>query len=174
MQEIPTYSSLCNLQMQAKCKRAGDDFRAFRCPFSKSPSAYRRVELNRGYSLLWRKIWSNPVLADPGRKFSRLEAWLYIITVLASGKEDKSYRLRRGEFSVSSRYLVRAWNWPRANVQRFFRELEKEGMIARIGDREKEQNAADTGLSHLAGQSAGRQPPLYCPELRDLQPCAGH
>jgi hypothetical protein len=40
---------------------------------------YRRRKLNRGYTLIWRKIWSNPVLIKPGRKFSRLEAWLYII-----------------------------------------------------------------------------------------------
>jgi len=37
--------------------------------------------MNRGYTLLWRKIWSNSLLCDPGGKFSRLEAWLYIINV---------------------------------------------------------------------------------------------
>jgi hypothetical protein len=113
--------------------------------------------LNRGYTLLWRKIWSNPVLVEPGRKFSRLEAWLYIINVLASGKDDESSGMKRGEFSVSSRYLVRAWNWPRANVQRFFREMEKEGMITRIEDHEKGENAANTGVGHQAGQSASHQ-----------------
>jgi len=39
------------------------------------------MRMHRGYTLLWRKIWSNPVLSEPGRKFSRLEAWLYIIKV---------------------------------------------------------------------------------------------
>ena len=111
--------------------------------------------MQRGYTLLWRKIWANPVLCEPGRKFSRLEAWLYIINVLASGKDDESSGLGRGEFSVSSRYLVRAWNWPRANVQRFLKELEKEGMIARIGDREEGENASGAGLGHQTGQSAG-------------------
>jgi len=111
--------------------------------------------MHRGYTLLWRKIWSNPVLSEPGRKFSRFEAWLYIINVLASGKDDESSGLKRGEFSVSSRYLVRAWNWPRANVQRFIKELEKEGMIARIEDGEEGENASDAGLGHPAGQSAG-------------------
>ena len=102
--------------------------------------------MNRGYTLLWRKIWSNPVLTEPGRKFSRLEAWLYIINVLASGKDDESYGLKRGEFSASIRYLALKWNWPRANVQRFFRKLETEGMIARIEDSEKAENAANTGV----------------------------
>ena len=69
--------------------------------------------MNRGYTLLWRKIWSNPVLVEPGRKFSRLEAWLYIINVLASGKDDESSGMNRGEFSVSSRYLELTENSPR-------------------------------------------------------------
>ena len=111
--------------------------------------------MNRGYTLLWRKIWSNPVLMEPGRKFSRLEAWLHIINILAAGKGDEPSGMKRGEFSVSSRYLVRAWNWPRANVQRFLSELEKEGMITRIEDREGGENSAKTGLGHFAGQSAG-------------------
>ena len=113
--------------------------------------------MNRGYTLLWRKIWSNPVLVEPGRKFSRLEAWLYIINVLASGKDDESYGLKRGEFSASIRYLALKWNWPRANVQRFFRKLETEGMIARIEDSEKAENAANTGVGHQTGQSASHQ-----------------
>ena len=38
VQEISTYSCLCNLRMQAKRKRTDSAFRTFRCPFSKSPS----------------------------------------------------------------------------------------------------------------------------------------
>ena len=34
LQEIPTYSNLCNLQMQAKRKHTEGDSRACRCPFS--------------------------------------------------------------------------------------------------------------------------------------------
>ena len=62
--------------------------------------------MNRGYTLLWRKIWSNPLLCETGRKFSRLEAWLYIINVLAAGKDDEATGLKRGEFIVSVRYLI--------------------------------------------------------------------
>jgi hypothetical protein len=49
--------------------------------------------LNRGYTLLWRKIWSNTILMEPERKFSRLEARLYIIDLLTS-ERLKKYRSR--------------------------------------------------------------------------------
>jgi len=39
--------------------------------------------MNRDYTLLWSRIWTNPLLSLPGKKFSWLEAWLYIIIVLA-------------------------------------------------------------------------------------------
>jgi len=103
--------------------------------------------MNRGYTLLWRKIWANPLLCKPGKKFSRLEAWLYIVNVLATGKDNEETRLRRGEVIASSRYLAAKWNWPRTTVQRFFNELQAAGMIART----------NTDPGHLAGQSAGHQ-----------------
>ena len=103
--------------------------------------------MNRGYTLLWRKIWANPLLSEPGRKFSRLEAWLFTVNFLAAGKENEKTGLSRGEFASSSRYLASKWNWPRTTVQRFFRELESAGMITRV----------NTDLGHLAGRSAGHQ-----------------
>jgi hypothetical protein len=60
---MQTYANLCNLQMQAKRKRTNGDCWAF-----------RRFKLNRSYTLKWRKIWSNRVFMELGRKFSRLEA----------------------------------------------------------------------------------------------------
>jgi len=102
--------------------------------------------MNRGYALLWRKVWANPLLCEPGKKFSRLEAWPYIINALAAGKENEKTGLSRGEFAASSRYLATKWNWPRTSMQRFFRELEAAGMITRI----------NTDLGHQGGQSAGR------------------
>jgi hypothetical protein len=36
--------------------------------------------MNRDYTLFWRKIWSHPVLSKTGKKFSLLQAWLYIIS----------------------------------------------------------------------------------------------
>jgi hypothetical protein len=102
--------------------------------------------MHRGYTCLWRKIWLSAVLAEPGKRFSRLEAWLYITNVLATGMDDLVLGLKRGEFSTSSRYLALKWNWPRTAVQRFFKDLEVAEMIVRV----------NIGLGHIAGQSAGR------------------
>jgi hypothetical protein len=57
--------------------------------------------MHRGYTCLWRKIWSNPVLIELGKRFSRLEAWLYITNVLAAGMDDEAAELKRGEFVAS-------------------------------------------------------------------------
>jgi hypothetical protein len=64
----------------------------------------------RGFTFLWRKIWSNAVLVEPGKRFSRMEAWLYITNALAAGKEDQALRLKRGEFVASIRFLAKAFN----------------------------------------------------------------
>jgi hypothetical protein len=52
--------------------------------------------MNRGYTFLWRKTWANPVLQEKGKRFSRLEAWLYLTNVLATGVDDPDAGLRRG------------------------------------------------------------------------------
>jgi DNA-binding transcriptional regulator YhcF (GntR family) len=87
------------------------------------------------------------VLDEPGKRFSRLEAWLYIVNILASGIDDEKSGRKRGELCTSSRYLALKWNWPRTTVQRFFTDLEAAGMIVRI----------NTDLGHFVDQSAGRQ-----------------
>jgi hypothetical protein len=111
--------------------------------------------MNRGYTLLWRKIWANPLLCEPGKKFSRLEAWLYLTNILAAGMDDEAAGLRRGDFQASSRYLARKWNWPRSTVQRFFKELESGGMISRLDETVTDEIRANPDLGHLPGQSAG-------------------
>ena len=88
--------------------------------------------MHRGYTCLWRKIWSNAVLAEPGRRFSRLEAWLYITNVLAAGKEDQTAGLKRGEFVASVRQLVGYFNWSHGAVQRFLELLVENSMIVRV------------------------------------------
>jgi hypothetical protein len=54
-----------------------------------------REIMYRGYTFLWRKIWSNAVLAEPGKRFSLLEAWLYITNPLAAGMGDPDAGLKR-------------------------------------------------------------------------------
>jgi len=88
--------------------------------------------MQRGYTLLWRKIWANPLLCEPGRKFSRLEAWLYIINVLAAGVDDEKSGLKRGEFIASIRFLADRFNWSHGTTQRFMDQLLEHSMISRV------------------------------------------
>jgi hypothetical protein len=129
--------------------------------------------MNRGYTFLWRKTWANPVLCEPGKKFSRFEAWLYLTNVLAAGMDDEAAGLKRGEFGASARYLAQKWNWPRSTVQRFFKELEAAGMISRLED----PSCGEPHQSELGppGGTVSGPPgePFYYPQLRDLQPRAG-
>jgi hypothetical protein len=88
--------------------------------------------VNRGYTFLWRKTWANPVLQEKGKRFSRLEAWLYLTNVLATGIDDEASGLRRGEFSASVRRMAQIWNWSPTAVFRFLRLLEENQMISRL------------------------------------------
>ncbi len=88
--------------------------------------------MNRGYTFLWRKTWANPVLQEKGKRFSRLEAWLYLTNVLATGVDDPDTGLQRGEFSASVRRMAKIWNWSPTAVFRFLRLLEENRMISRL------------------------------------------
>ena len=88
--------------------------------------------MNRGYTFLWRKTWANPVLQEKGKRFSRLEAWLYLTNVLATGVDDAGAGLRRGEFRASVRRLADLWSWSPTAVFRFLRVLEENHMISRL------------------------------------------
>jgi hypothetical protein len=88
--------------------------------------------MQRGYTLLWRKIWTNSLLCEPGKKLSRLEAWLYIINVLAVGVDNEENGLKRGEFVANIRFLARAFNWSHAMAQRFIDQLLENAMVSRV------------------------------------------
>jgi hypothetical protein len=88
--------------------------------------------MNRGYTFLWRKTWTNPVLQEQGKRFSRFEAWLYLTNILATGIDDPDAGLRRGEFRASVRRLANSWNWSPTAVFRFLRLLEEKQMISRL------------------------------------------
>ena len=58
-----------------------------------------------GHTRGWGKIWTNSLLYEPGKKVSRLEVWLYIINVLAAGKDDEKDRAQaRGVTRQRARY----------------------------------------------------------------------
>jgi hypothetical protein len=88
--------------------------------------------MNRGYTFLWRKSWANPVLQEKGKRFSRLEAWLYLTNVLATGTDIPDAGLSRGQFRVSVRRLAGRWNWSPVAAFRFLRLLEENRMIPRV------------------------------------------
>jgi hypothetical protein len=88
--------------------------------------------MNRGYTLVWRKLWANPLLCEPGKRFSKLEAWLYLTNVLAAGMDDETAGLKRGEFIASIRFLAKTFNWSHAMAQRFIDQLLENSMIARV------------------------------------------
>lgn len=81
--------------------------------------------MNYGHVHLFRKIWNNPVLQEKNKIFSRLEAWIWIVSREARGKDDPKSGLKRGEFRVSIRQLAKAWNWNRSRVHRFLQDLQK-------------------------------------------------
>jgi hypothetical protein len=59
--------------------------------------------------LIWRKLRANPVLCEPGKKLSRLEARLHLTNVLAAGINGEAAGLKRGEFIASIRFLAKTF-----------------------------------------------------------------
>ena len=102
--------------------------------------------MHRGYTCLWRKIWSNAILAEPERRFSRLEAWLYITNVLAAGMDDAAAGLKRGEFVASVRQCAECFNWSIGAVQRFLEVLLENSMIMRVVHETIHPAITDVGL----------------------------
>jgi hypothetical protein len=86
-------------------------------------------KMDRGYTLVWRKVWDNPVLKERGKRFSRLEAWLYLVNVAARGSDDPGTGLRRGEFEASVRHLAKIWLGSISTVFAFLRDLEQNQMV---------------------------------------------
>jgi len=111
--------------------------------------------MQRGYTCLWRKIWSNAVLVELVKRFSRLEAWLYITNVLAAPMDDPIAGLKRGEFVASVRELAKCFHWSIGAVHRFLEILLQNSMIMRVVHQ----------LSHMPGTrevGPGRRPGPGC------------
>jgi hypothetical protein len=97
--------------------------------------------MERGYIRLWRKIRDCKVLREPGKRYSRYEAWLDLVANKAQGVEKNG--LKRGEFEASNRSLAKRWNWSKSAVERFMAELQKgpDPMVVSLGHQ----------AGHLAG-----------------------
>jgi hypothetical protein len=98
--------------------------------------------MKRGYIRLYRKIKDCEILQERNKRYSRFEAWIYLVLNKAQGIDGNG--LLRGEFEASMRELAQKWKWSKSAVERFMVDLQKgpDQMIARLG--------------HLAGQSAGQ------------------
>ncbi len=98
-----------------------------------------------GYIRLHRKIKDCKVLQEPGKVFSKYEAWIDLCLDEAQGVDRNG--LKRGEFEASHRHLARKWNWSKSKVERFMADLQSDPdpMIMRVGQ----------SAGHFAGQSAG-------------------
>jgi len=93
--------------------------------------------MDRGYIKLWRKIDDCEALRERGKVFSKKEAWIHILMVMAQGV-DKGEVLR-GEFEASYRYLAKAWRWDVAKTYRFIDALIQENMLEKVKHQVKHQ-----------------------------------
>jgi hypothetical protein len=73
-----------------------------------------------------RSIWAHTELKAPDEPFTKLEAWIWLLSE-ARWKPRRS--LERGEFSHSIRFLEKRWKWKPGRVERFLNLLKARGMI---------------------------------------------
>src|SRR5581483_11079184 len=85
---------------------------------------------DRGVYGVARSIWSHAEFAD--EPFTEREAWLWLCGIapwkdcVQKGNTGRPVLLRRGEFSVSIRYLSEKWKWEsKDRAARFLKRLEK-------------------------------------------------
>lgn len=100
--------------------------------------------MDKGYLKLYRSAF-NHWTWDEDRKFSKFEAWLFIIkearfkdcTILDG---FTMVDVNRGQLYVSVSFLARAWNWSKSQVQRFLEVLVQDGMITTEKHKISKQN----------------------------------
>ncbi len=93
--------------------------------------------MDRGYIKLWRKVNDCKALKERGKVFSKLEAWIHIVMVLAHGIETDNFG--RGEFEASYRYLGKAWRWDVSKTYRFILDLISENMLEKVKHQMKQE-----------------------------------
>lgn len=86
-----------------------------------------------GWISLYRKIQEH-WLWTKKRKFSKFEAWIYILLKANHKKtktlfDEKLIPVDKGSFITSEVRLAKDWNWNRSTVRNFLTILEKDKMI---------------------------------------------
>jgi hypothetical protein len=112
-------------------------------------------EFRGGYIAIARGIFDHHLFRE-GRKFSRLEAWEWLIKEaawkpMATRTRRGAVHLERGQLAVTVRDLGKTWGWPRTNTARFLLALTKEGMI---GIKKAHVNAVPGTVSGTAPETA--------------------
>lgn len=85
----------------------------------------------RGVFAIDRGIFDHPKFHDEGREFSKLEAWVWLLSRAAWRQHTRTIggrtiELERGQLAASIRYMAEAWGWSRSRVERFLVLLETE------------------------------------------------
>ena len=95
---------------------------------------------SRGWILLYRDIWDNPLWQSKSEAFDIRSAWIDLL--LMANYEDKEvvYRkqvmkIRRGQTLTSYRHLAERWNWSRNTVVRYISLLCDMGQVTKMGTR---------------------------------------
>lgn len=98
------------------------------------------AEPKGGYIKIFRKAYETSPYWLEKRRFSRWEAWEWILQTAPWGEgytvsaEGHTITIPRGHILVSSRHLGREWQWANASVWRFLKRLESEKTIATVSE----------------------------------------
>ena len=102
-----------------------------------------------GFIKLHRQITENDLFKEP-RKFSKFEAWLYILLEAKYQEETETHYgievvIPAGSFATSCPQLAKAWGWDKKAVIKFLDYLTQESMISRAGTKINPKTAIVTG-----------------------------
>lgn len=83
--------------------------------------------------MIARSVFDHPLFSSK-REFSRLEAWVWMLSEAAwkprkISVSGKTVVLDRGQVCHSVRYMAEAWGWSKSSVERFLTRLKTETMI---------------------------------------------
>ena len=87
----------------------------------------------KGYVLLWRSLFDNP-LFDDGQPYDKRSAWCELIAMANHKSNTVEYNggtidIKRGQRLTSIRKLAKSWNWSENRVRRYLSLLERHNMI---------------------------------------------
>lgn len=87
----------------------------------------------KGYVLLWRSLFDNP-LFDDGQPYDKRSAWCELIALANHQDNTVEYNgnaviIRRGQRLTSIRKLAKSWNWSENRVRRYLSLLERHRMV---------------------------------------------